>query len=120
VSVREFCQQKSLAESSGFMRGEKNGTRVMRNGVRRAGVPGGFTLRFAPDTPPETIAWLLVGQRHFAQPFNRKPGTHVSGSGLRVLQRNRSVGCFDADAHADGVAVKRLSPNRSPKVALSN
>ena len=46
--------------------------------------------------------------------FNRKP------NGLRVLWQTSQVQTNSMDAHADGVAVKRLMSTIDAKVALSN
>jgi hypothetical protein len=46
--------------------------------------------------------------------FNRKP------NGLRVLWQTSLVPTNSTDAHADGVAVKRLMSTIDGKVALSN
>jgi hypothetical protein len=57
---------------------------------------------------------VLVGQRQFVTSFNRKP------NGLRGLCQTSQVQTNSTDAHADGVAVKRLVSTIAAKVALSN
>ena len=88
----------------------QNAPQCCKRTGRRMDIPG----RLYDETPLPAIrcaAPSLIGRRHLAGSFNRKP------DGLRVLWPQATPCAHRLNAHAGGVAVKRLTTMRLVKVA---